>query len=133
MNVLIFLKVSVGVMQKSYGGKYNCVFRDRVWEDPHCCASYVWDGSFDSETAEEHMCLSCPYCGFSPSGELLYILLRSMLLLYKSIFLGSTIFFFSGQIRNIMEQISFSSLLFLGALYFGHFRLGNFVLQVYSL
>lgn len=92
MNVLIFLKVSVGVMQKSYGGKYNCVFRDRVWEDPHCCASYVWDGSFDSETAEEHMCLSCPYCGFSPSGELLYILLCSML--YKVLFLEVQYFFF---------------------------------------
>jgi hypothetical protein len=43
MNVffLFFGKVSIGFMQKSYGGKYNCLFGDRMWEDTHCCAAYA--------------------------------------------------------------------------------------------
>ena len=77
--VLVFWKVSVGAVPKSIGGKYNCIFGDRLWEDPHCCAAYAWDGSFDTEAPEKHVCLSCPYCGACSSGELLYLLLHSTL------------------------------------------------------
>lgn len=64
------LKVPAGAMQESFRGEYNCLFGDRLWEDPYCCAAYVRNGSLDKEAPEEHMCLSRSYCGSGPAGEL---------------------------------------------------------------
>lgn len=57
-------------MQESFGGEYNCLLGDRLWEDPHCCAAYIRTGSLDKEAAEEHMYLSCTNGGSGSAGEL---------------------------------------------------------------
>ncbi len=72
---ICFLKVPIGAMQESFGGEYNCLFGDRLWEDPHCCTAYTRDGSLDKEAPEENMCLSRPYGGSGSAGKLLSIML----------------------------------------------------------
>jgi hypothetical protein len=74
MNVLIFWKVSIGFMQKSYGGKYYCLFGNRMWEDTHCCVAHARDEAFDQEAEQGCMSLSCTHRCSSSSGELLHIL-----------------------------------------------------------
>ena len=41
--------VPVGAMPKTFGGEYNCLFRDSLCEDPHCCTAYTQAESLDKE------------------------------------------------------------------------------------
>ena len=41
--------VPVGDMPESFGGEYNCLSGDSLWEDPHCCTAYTQAESLDKE------------------------------------------------------------------------------------
>ncbi|KAF3958984.1 hypothetical protein CMV_016161 [Castanea mollissima] len=70
-----------GVMPETFGGEYNCLFGDSLWEDPHCCTAYIQVESLDKEAQEEDMHLFAPTmalvqqgsyylpCGGSSGGE----------------------------------------------------------------
>ena len=52
--------VPVGDMPESFGGEYNCLSGDSLWEDPHCCTAYTHAESLDKESPEEDMHLFAP-------------------------------------------------------------------------
>ncbi|XP_065617145.1 uncharacterized protein LOC111993418 isoform X2 [Quercus suber] len=52
---ICFLMVPVGAMPKTFGGEYNCLFGDSLWEDPHCFIASTQAESLDKEAQEEDM------------------------------------------------------------------------------
>ena len=57
---ICFRKVPVGAMPETFGGEYNFLFGDSLWEDPHCCTVYTQAKSLDKEAQEEDMHLFAP-------------------------------------------------------------------------
>ena len=52
--------IPVGAMPKTFGGEYNYLFGDILWEDPHCCTAYIQAESLDKEPQEEDMHFFAP-------------------------------------------------------------------------
>ena len=52
--------VPVGAMPETFGGEYNCLFGDSLWEGPHCCTAYSQAESLDKKAQEEDMHLFAP-------------------------------------------------------------------------
>nr|POE74849.1 hypothetical protein CFP56_22049 [Quercus suber] len=46
-----------GAMPETFGGEFNCLFGDSLWEDLHCCTAYT-QGSLGRRYAS-----FCPYGG----------------------------------------------------------------------
>ena len=67
--------VLVGAMPETFGGEYNCLFRDSLWEDPHCCTAYTQAESLDKEAQEGDNASFCPYGGSGSAGKLLFTML----------------------------------------------------------
>ena len=57
---ICFLMVPVGAMLETFGGEYNCLFWDSLWEDLHCCTAYTQAESLDKEAQEVDMRLFAP-------------------------------------------------------------------------
>nr|POE73357.1 hypothetical protein CFP56_64050 [Quercus suber] len=54
------LESMFGAMLETFGGEYNCLSGDSLWEDPHCCTAYTQAESLDKEAQEEDMHLFAP-------------------------------------------------------------------------
>ena len=69
--------VPVGAMTKTFGGEYNCLFGDSLWEDLHCCIAYTQVESLDKEAHEEDMHLFTPTVALGSGlvGKLLFMML----------------------------------------------------------
>ena len=67
--------VPVGAMPESFGGEYNCLFGDSLWEGPHCYTAYTQAKSLDKEAPEEHICHPLPCNGSGSAGKLLFTML----------------------------------------------------------
>nr|XP_023881033.1 uncharacterized protein LOC111993429 [Quercus suber] len=61
-----------GAMPETFGGEYNCLFGDNLWEDPHCCTAYTQAESLDKEAQEEDMHLFAPMVALVQQNEKLY-------------------------------------------------------------
>lgn len=69
---VFIIKVSIGTLQESFGGEHNCVPRNWLWKDPHSCVAYVRAAPLDTQTSEEHMCISCAHSGSCSTGVVLF-------------------------------------------------------------
>ena len=52
--------VLVGAMLETFGGEYNCLFGDSLWEDLHCYTTYTQAESLDKQDQEEDTHLFAP-------------------------------------------------------------------------
>nr|POE73367.1 hypothetical protein CFP56_64060 [Quercus suber] len=47
------------MLPETFGGEYNCLFGDSLWEDPHCFTAYTQAESLDKE-AQGRRCIFLP-------------------------------------------------------------------------
>ena len=47
-------------MLETFGGEYNCLFGDSLWEDLHCYTTYTQAESLDKQDQEEDTHLFAP-------------------------------------------------------------------------